>query len=103
MFVNHEINLRVDENLLKKNEFEGFVVTLKETLSSFSDKAPSDSHMEVNVSNFQAGYKISIHLASNALDINESAVAQSPFAALDKALLKLRHTLDFWAVQKNQR
>jgi len=102
MLVNQEINLRVDENLLKTNEFEGFVTTLKETLTSLTDKAPSDCHMEVEISNFHAGYKIRIHLASSALDITESAVAQSPFTALDKALLKLRHTLDFWAVQKNQ-
>lgn len=102
MLVNQEIHLRVDENLLKTNEFEGFVPTLKETLTSLADKAPSDGHMEVEICNFHAGYKISIHLASSALDIVESAVAQSPFAALDRALLKLRYTLDFWAVHKNQ-
>ena len=102
MLLNQEINLHMNDKLLKKTEFDGFVTTLKETLSALCDKAPSDSHMNVDVSAFETGYKIVIRLASSALDISESAVAQSPFSALDKALLKLRRALEFWAVQKKQ-
>lgn len=101
MFLNQEIDLQINENLLKQDDFDGFLITLKTSLSTLYDHSPSDSHISVEVTKFHAGYKIIIHLASSVLNFSESAVAQSPYSALDKVLVKLQQTLSFWAVQKN--
>ena len=102
MKINSEIELNAKNETLSLPEFKGFAETLKQAFSSFTDRAPSDSAFTVEVKSIQnGGYKIAIQLASDAFSFNEEAEGKSPFATLDRAIVKARRKLDLWSVQKN--
>ena len=102
MKIDSEVTLNAKTETLGLPEFKGFAETLKHTFSSFADRAPSDSAFQVDVkTTSDGGYKIAINLASDALSFCEEAVGKSPFAALDRAIVKARRKLDLWSTQKN--
>lgn len=101
MRLDTDLILNAHKAVLALPEFKGFVEALKPTFAAFAEKAPSDSALRVDVNVVKDGYKVAIDLASGVLNFNESAEGQSPFTALDRALVKAKRQLEFWSVQKN--
>ena len=101
MLIHQDIYLNANSNILNSRELEGFLPFLKETMSNFSEKSPSDGCFTIDLSSAQNGYKVVIRLASLGLSLSEFATAQSPFAAVDKVLSRIQKSIDFWSVQKN--
>lgn len=101
MLIHQDIYLNVNSNILNNRELEGFLPFLKKTMSSFSEKSPSDGCFTIDLSSAQNGYKVVIRLASAGLSLCEFATAQSPFAAVDKVLSRIQQSIDFWSIKKN--
>ncbi len=101
MLIHQDVYFNANTNILNSRELEGFLPFLKQTMTKFSDKAPSDGCFTVDLTSAQNGYKVAVKLASSGLCISEFATARSPFAAVDKVLSKIQQSVDFWSVQKN--
>jgi ribosome-associated translation inhibitor RaiA len=101
MIITAEVTLNAKSETLALPEFKGFVETLKQAFSTFTHRAPSDGAFQVDVTSIKNGsYRIEIHLASDALSLRESSEGKSPFVALDRAIVKTRHKLELWSVEK---
>lgn len=101
MKINSDLVINIDEKTLALPEFEGFPETVKVAFATLSERAPSDSGFRVAVSKEKLCYRVAIFLNSSIFDFTEWAEGQSPFTALDRALVKAKRRLEFWSVQKN--
>ncbi len=101
MLLHQDIYFNANTSILKSRELDGFLPFLKETMANFSEKSPSDGCFTIDLTSAQNGYKVVIRLASAGLSLCEFAIAQSPFAAVDKVLSRIQQSIDFWSVQKN--
>lgn len=101
MLIDQDIYLNANSNILNSRELDGFVTFLKNTMSIFAGKSPSDGCFTIDLTTAQSGYKVVIKLASVGLSLSDFAVAKSPYAAVDKALARVKQGIDFWSVHKN--
>lgn len=101
MRIDADLVLNTNEATLALPEFKGFAEALKRAFVPFSDKAPSNSAFRVDINVAKDGYRVAIDLASGVLNFHEVGEGQSPFAALDRVLVKAKRKLELWSVQKN--
>jgi len=81
-------------------EYEEFMKTLHTNADKLLDHVPSDSVLNIDVEAHANGYRVAMQLASSALKMEETAEAQSPFVALEKAFLNARDTIQMWSVNR---
>ena len=101
MNISTDYNLKLNNHFFNLADFPDFVKFLEISLAEVLDKAPSNSFFTVTADIEDAFYIVKIKLASENLIVEETGAGQTPYYALDSAILKINQDLDFWSFNKS--